>query len=401
MNQNKLSIRFVINKAKINKRGLCPISCRLTFRLKRKAISTGEFINPSDWNAKKQKASSKTIANQQINLQLEIISANIKKAYLQLQLAGVEFTVEDIFNNYIGKPDNKEYEVIQYFKEFLDKKRKLVGIDIQLGTWKKFNYAHEQVRDFLKWKYGKQDHPLSKLKLQFLHDFEYYLKTERNQSQVTINKAIQRFRKSIKEALGEGILEKDPFVEHKPGRVRKEVIFLSTDELKLFEDYHFTQPRLQLVQDLFIFCCYTGLAYHEMSNLKKEHIINGFDGNEWIQMKRRKTNKMISVPLLPKAMAILEKYNEVGDYALPRFSNQKINSYLKEIGGVVGINKSITHHMARKTFASTVLLYNDVPMEIVSELLGHSSIKITQEYYGKIVQEKVGLEMVKLSRKLE
>jgi integrase/recombinase XerD len=400
MNQKNLIVLFYLNKAKTNQKGTCPIYCRITYLKSRKQFSTGEFINPLEWNAKNQKGSSKSITNQQVNLQLEIISANIKKAYLQLQLAGDEFTVEDIFNNYIGKPSIKEVGTIHYFKEFLEKKRKLIGIDIQLGTWKKFNYANQQVKDFIKWKYGKNDFPLSKLKLQFLHDFEYYLKTERKQSQVTINKCIQRLRKPIKEALGEGYLEKDPFAQHKPGRVRKEVIFLSTDELKLLEDHHFTQPRLQLVKDLFIFCCYTGLAYHEMSNLKKEHVILGFDGNEWIQMKREKTDKMISVPLLPKAKAILEKYDEVSNHALPKFSNQKINSYLKEIAGIVGVNKSISHHMARKTFASTVLLYNDVPMEIVSELLGHSSMKITQRYYGKVVQKRVSEEIGRISRKL-
>ena len=238
------------------------------------------------------------------------------------------------------------------------------------------------------------------MKLQFLVDFEYFLKTELNQVQVTINKTIQRFRKAIKEAVGEGSLSKDPFTLHKPGKVRKEVVFLSTDELEILEKHHFTQPRLELVKDLFIFCCYTGLAYHEMSNLKKEHIIKGFDGNQWIQMKRKKTDKLISVPLLPKAKMILDKYQDTGGYALPRFSNQKINSYLKEIAGVVGINKPISHHMARKTFASTVLLYNDVPMEIVSELLGHSSIKITQDYYGKVVQKRVSQEIERISNKL-
>ena len=138
-----------------------------------------------------------------------------------------------------------------------------------------------------------------------------------------------------------------------------------------------------------------------MSNLKKEHIVKDFDGNEWIQMKRKKTGKMISVPLLPKAKAIIDHYKEVGNLALPKFSNQKINSYLKEIAGIVGINKSISHHMARKTFASTVLLYNNVPMEIVSELLGHSSMKITQEYYGKIVQKRISEEMERLMKKQE
>ena len=141
MNQKSLLVLFYLNKSKENSKGLCPIKCRITYSKKRKEFSSGEFISSSDWNAKKQKASTKTIVNQQINLQLEINTANIKKAYLQLQLAGDEFTVEDIFNNYIGKPDNKEYGVIKYFKEFLDKKKKLVGIDIQLGTWKKFNAA--------------------------------------------------------------------------------------------------------------------------------------------------------------------------------------------------------------------------------------------------------------------
>ena len=231
MSKQKLSIRYVISIAKTNKKGLCPISCRLTLNGKRKPFSTGLFINPTEWNSKQQKALSKLDGGSQINLQLEIITNDIKKAYLQLQLTGFEFSVEDIFNNYIGKPTAKEVGTIQYFKEFLDKNKKLVGIDIQLGTWKKFNYAHLQVKDFIKWKYGKQDHPLSKLKLQFLYDFEYYLKTERKQSQVTINKAIQRFRNPIKESVAEGYLAKDPFTMHKPGRVKKEVVFLSVDEL--------------------------------------------------------------------------------------------------------------------------------------------------------------------------
>ncbi|WP_299159437.1 site-specific integrase [uncultured Eudoraea sp.] len=401
MSKQKLSIRYVISIAKTNKRGLCPISCRLTLNGIRKPFATGLFINPKEWNSKQQKAISISNRGSQINRQLEIITAEISRTYLQLQLAGDEFSVEDIFNNYIGKPTAKDVGTIEYFKEFLDKKKKLIGIDIQLATWKKFNYAYSQVQDFIKWKYCKHDFPLSKLKLQFLHDFEYYLKIERNQSQVTINKCIQRFRKPIKEALGEGYLEKDPFVLHKPGRVRKTVVFLTKDELEKLEKHHFSQPRLQLVKDLFIFCCYTGLAYNEMANLKKEHIIKGFDGNEWIQMKRQKTGKMISVPLLPKAKAIVDYYKEVGNLALPKFSNQKINSYLKEIAEIVGINKAISHHMARKTFASTVLLYNDVPMEIVSELLGHSSIKITQQYYGKIVQKRISEEMRRIASKIQ
>jgi len=193
-----------------------------------------------------------------------------------------------------------------------------------------------------------------------------------------------------------GLCNKDPFMLHKPKRVTKSVVFLSQKELEKIENHKFHQSRLELVRDLFIFCCYTGLAYNEMNNLKKNHIIDGFDGNKWIQMKRQKTGKDISVPLLPKAAEIIEKYTLESEYVLPKLSNQRINSYLKEIAVIIGIEKRITHHTARKTFASTVLLYNNVPMEIVSELLGHSSISITEDYYGKVVQKKVSDEINKL-----
>lgn len=400
MSKQKLSIRFVISNAKTNKKGLCPISCRLTLNGKRKPFATGLFVNPQHWNSKQQEVVGKSNESHQTNLQIQIISSEITKAYLQLQLSNDDFTVEDVFHTYLGKPTIKEVGVIEYFVEFLGKRKKLIGIDIQMATWKKFNYAYLQLKDFIKWKFGKGDVELSSLKLQFLLDLEYYLKTERTQSQVTINKAIQRFRSCIKTAVGEGYLIKDPFTLHKPRTVKKNVVFLSNEELERLENHVFVQPRLQLIQDLFVFCCYTGLAYNEMLNLKREHIVKGFDGNEWIQMKRAKTGKLISVPLLPKAKSTIYKYKDIGNRVLPKFSNQKINSYLKEIAGIVGINKSMSHHMARKTFASTVLLYNDVPMEIVSELLGHSSLKITQEHYGKIVQRKVGTEMERLSIKL-
>lgn len=402
MNQNKLSIRFVISKAKMNQRSLCPISCRITFEKKRLAFATGLFVNPDYWNAKKQIVLDKDLESKSKNGQLSIISQKLNNAFLSLELASDDYGINDIFDKYAGRVVQKEDNVVNYFRRFLAKKSQLVDKGIKEATWKKFEYVCNDLEAFIISEYKKKDFPLNKLTPQFLADFEHYLKTVKDQKQVTINKAIQRFRKPIKVAVAEGYLGKDPFTQHKPGRVLKEVVFLSTEELEKLEKHQFTQPRLQLVKDLFVFCCYTGLAYHEMSNLKKEQIIKGFDGKLWIKMNREKTNKMISVPLLPKAKSLLDKYNNaVEDFALPKFSNQKINSYLKEIAGIVGINKSISHHMARKTFASTVLLYNDVPMEIVSELLGHSSIKITQEYYGKIVQKKIGKEMEQLSKRLK
>jgi integrase len=156
------------------------------------------------------------------------------------------------------------------------------------------------------------------------------------------------------------------------------------------------------VKDWFVFSCYTGLAYNEISNLKKQHIVKGFDGELWIEMKREKTQKNISVPLLPKAKELIDKYaDENSEVVFDVCSNQRYNSYLKEIASILGINKRLTTHTARKTFASTVLLYNDVPMEIVSELLGHSSISITEDSYGKVVKKKVSVELLKLNDKFQ
>ncbi|WP_335965756.1 site-specific integrase [Galbibacter sp. PAP.153] len=309
MHQEKLSILYVVSKTKTNKRGVCPIICRITFKKKRKPFNTGLFVNPDDWNSKKQLAESNGKNNAILNAELSLIKTKIEKSYLKLQLEENDFIVDDILQKYLNKKIKKEDGVVSYFKKYLDKQEKLIGKDIQKATWNKFNYVCNHVVSFIYSKYRKKDYPLEKLNQQFLNDFEYYLKTAKSQKQVTINKSIQRFRKPIKIALSEGYLDKDPFMLHKPKRVIKSVVFLSQKELEKIENHSFHQSRLELVRDLFIFCCYTGLAYNEMNNLKKHHLIDGFDGNKWIQMKRQKTGKDISVPLLPKAFEILLKYN--------------------------------------------------------------------------------------------
>lgn len=349
------------------------------------------FIDPRHWNTKKQKLLEYAESFDYIDTQLSLIINKLNQAFLLLQVHPGSFNVEDVYSIYRGEKVKHDYQVVEYFEVFLDQLKLLVGVDLEQATWNKFMYIRNDVKAFVLWKFNRIDYPLNKLKMQFLHDFEFYLKTVKHQKQITINKSIQRFRKVIKNAVGEGFLIKDPFMLFKPKGIRKKVVFLSPEELRTLEQFDFSQPRLNMVRNLFVFCCYTGLAYAEMTALLKKHIIKGFDGQLWIEMERIKTKKMIRVPLLPKALDILDYYDD--EEVLPKISNQRFNSYLKEIANIIGIEKRLTHHTARKTFASTVLLYNDVPMEIVSELLGHSSMSITQAYYGKIVQRKVGEEM--------
>jgi len=391
----KINILYLLYKSKVNTKGKCPIRCRITYAKKRTEFSTGQFVNPDNWNNKQQLVKLKDPEAEFINTQLSLITSKINKAFLLLQMKESDFTTDDIYTLFKGEKLYKELSVVEFFESYLDKLKTLVGIDIKMLTWNKFYYIKNDIVAFIKWKYKTNDYPLKKLNLQFLIELEFYYKTVKHLKQITINKKIQRFKKVIRVAVAENYLNKNPFMLHKPKTVKKEVVFLSTEELHKLENHAFAQKRLQFVKSLFVFSCYTGLPYRELMNLKHSNITKGFDGNLWIKMKREKTSKSLSIPLLPKAVEVMELFNEE-TFVFPRLSNQRYNSYLKEIAVIIGVDKNLTTHMARRTFASTVLLYNDVSMEVVSELLGHSSMKVTQESYGRVVQKKVSLEIEKL-----
>ncbi|GIZ07891.1 site-specific integrase [Flavobacterium sp. UMI-01] len=400
MTKHNFKILFVQAKNRTNKKNQSPLYCRITLNGIRKQFATGIQIEASNWDNKSQIILNLHKSAKLYNTQLDNIKSKLNKLYTILSMEESSFTIDDLYNKYLGKEIKKKEKVLSYYKQYLSKIKKLVGLEIKANTYDKFEYVGKHLEAFLKWKFKKTDFPLEELSLQFLDDFDYYLKTEKKQSQITINKTIQRFRTPIKKAISEGYLDRDPFILHKTKTVRKTIIFLTNEELKSLENLKLKQKRLSLIQDLFIFCCYTGLAFNEMTSLEKKHILMGFDGMNWIQMKREKTQRQISIPILPIAQDIIDKYTSNKELLFPKISNQKFNSYLKEIAAIAGIEKNLTHHIARKTFASTVLLYNDVPMEIVSELLGHSNMTITQESYGKVVQKKVSEVMGRLKLKI-
>lgn len=286
---------------------------------------------------------------------------------------------------------------MEIFNLHIAKQEKLIGISTTKVSVRKFYQTKTHVKTFIKWKFNKSDYLLKEMKMSFITEFEYYLKAEKKFEQNTIHKTLQRFRQMVKLAVGLDFITKDPFLLFKNKKPKKQVIFLTKEELSVLEKRQFASLRLQQVADMFVFCCYTGLAYKEMANLKPKDLVLGFDGKKWINIYRQKTSRKYEIPLLSKAEEILDKYN--GE--LPIISNQRFNAYLKEIAEILDIEKKLTHHLARKTFASTILLYNDVPMEIVSELLGHSEMQTTQNHYAKIVKKKVGEQMERLNNKLK
>jgi len=396
MNNHKIRVLFVIAHNRIKKNNKAPIYCRVTYNKSRKQFATGIFIEPKNWNNIKQKILPISELNTLLNNKLSLIYQQIDKAFLMLQILQNDFDVDDIYRKYKGEDSKEEISILGAYDLHNDKTKKLIGIDFNQLSWSRYVESRRKVALFITKSYKRKDVRLKDLDLKFIKDLEYFFKTELKLKQATVYRSIQRVKKIIQFAIAENYLKKDPFHLYKNKKYKTVIVYLTDEELKRLEKHTFSQIRLQQVKDLFIFCCYTGLAYTEMTTLTTNNIEVGFDGNEWIRMIRKKTNREISIPVLPKAKEILEKY----EHKLPKISNQKFNSYLKEISILLNIDKKLTHHIARKTFATTVLLFNDVPMEIVSELLGHSNMNITQAHYGKIVQRKVSDEMKNLHSKL-
>ena len=277
MKKDKLNILFYLDKRKVNNKGKCPLRSRITYLAKRKQFASGQFVNPDNWNSKQQLVVPPEPDENYINTQLSLIRQNLNQAFLFLQVKGASFAVQDIYKQYKGETPKDEVGVMEVYRQHSARIEKLIGIEIKQVTYQKYLESGKHLQGFIKHKFKVKDIHFNMLKNNFLTDYEYYLKTENNMQQSTLNKAIQRFRRVVKYAISEDYLNKDPFLLFKYKTVKKEVIFLTVDELQKLEDHHFEISRIDKVKDLFIFCCYTGLAYREMASIKKEDIVKEFD----------------------------------------------------------------------------------------------------------------------------
>lgn len=281
MNFNHVKILFVLRKNKTNNQGQCPLVCRITFNSKRREFNTGFYVPEDEWNAKLQIVASKTTFAKNVNSHLNKMYREILSTYSEVVLDNAVFSVNDIYNAYMGTSKKGILYVVEYFDDYLVKIKCLVGKDLEFTTWKKFENALMHLKAFIKWKYDQQDLLLRDVNLFFIQEFEFYLKSVKSLANNTIYKVVQRFKKVMMHAENEGMIAKTPFALHKAVVVKKEVIYLTYEELQELETYTITQPRLDLVRNLFVFCCYTGLPYYEMSTLSAKNIERGFDKNLW------------------------------------------------------------------------------------------------------------------------
>jgi site-specific recombinase XerD len=402
-NSNSFSILIWANKAKADVNGQIPLYARVTVMGKRAEISLKKKVNPQKWDAKTgfMKGSGNEVRT--INNHIHRISEEIFKIYSELQKNSDYISAEEIKNKFTGVPDERR-TLLQVFDEHNKDIESLIGKDYVKATLTKYKTIRSKAADFISHKYNKTDMYLDALEYGFITGFEKYLKIEAGIDHNTAMAYIKRLKRIIGISVNNHWISFNPFSAFKCTTrkvVREE---LTEEEVKRLAEKVFAVKRLEEVRDCFLFSCYTGYAFVDACKLSMANIAVGKDNEMWVKTSRTKTEIVANVPLLPQAIEIINKYktHEECIYTgriLPMKSNQKMNAYLKEIADLCGIDKNLTTHMARHTFATTITLGNGVPIESVSKMLGHTKITTTQ-IYARVREQKVSTDMKALRLKL-
>jgi site-specific recombinase XerD len=392
---------FYIKKKAVKNNGKAPIMARVTVNGEVAQFSLKCEVAPTDWDPRYGKAIGKSSAAQKLNGLLDNYKASIINHYREISDKEPNVTAEKVKNAFLGFQNHNEM-LLDLFTKYNQQLEFQIGKCISRDTYQKYLRTAKRLEQFVKYKYNVSDISIKEINHSFVCDFDIYLKTVHSCCQNTTAKFMQRFKTIILIAKNNGWISSDPYSNYKLHFEKSDREFLTEQELEEIMKKKFTIKRLEQVRDIFIFSCFTGLAYIDVYNLRKSNIRNTFDDSLWIIGKRIKTNVTYRVPLLDIPKSIIEKYSGTlpDDLVLPVISNQKMNSYLKEIADACGISKNLSFHAARHTFATTVTLSKGVSIESVSKMLGHTNIKTTQ-IYARITDNKIKNDMVALASKIK
>ena len=388
--------------------GKFPIYVRIVINKTRCELALKCSIKKENWISIKGEAKTKNEELKILNSYLEETRGKIASHYRDLILNNKEVTAESVKNSYLGVSENEENK--NYTLLWAVSKHNIeMNTSLKPGTMKNYFTTASYLKDFLKKKYKVSDILLKKLNYEFISNFEYFIKTNPlKKNDVCTNngtmKHMERLKKIVSWALKNEWINKNPFINFHLKFNRHERECLNEIELSLIKNHEFENQMIQKVRDLFVFSCYTGLAYIDLIELKPQHLVTAIDGIRWIKTNREKTNVPVNIPLLQPAIEIIEKFNQeenslIRETVFPKISNQEMNRSLKIIAEICGIKKYLTFHIARHTFATTITLMNGVPIETISKLLGHTKLSTTM-IYAKVNQSKIGMDMELLQNRL-
>ncbi|MBP7076909.1 MAG: site-specific integrase [Bacteroidales bacterium] len=401
MKRTTYSVLFFVRRTRAVKNGELPIYARITVDGQRAEFATQLSIADEYWDNGKGCARGGNKKVKEVNNRLDFIRLKLQEHKIMIEEFNEVLTAYTLRDAYMGIDSNSQ-TLMEVFEAHNEKCRGLKGKDFAPATVTRYETCKRHLEEFIQAKYKRSDVKLKEVTPMFINDYEYFLKTKRGCAHNTATKYIKNFKKIIRIALANGWIKRDPFANIKFHLDEVEVAYLTEQELDTIMNKKFFNLRLQQVKDIYVFCCLTGLAYIDVEKLTKDKIVN-IDGKYWIKTRRHKTNQMCSIPLLAPALEIINQYKThpacvKENRVLPVLTNQKMNAYIKEIADICGIEKKLSTHTARHTFATTVTLTNGLSLESVSKMLGHSSINMTKRY-ARVVDDKLARDMAKLDFK--
>jgi len=403
MTRATFTFLFYIKRTKVLKDGTVPIYARITVNNQRAEFGMQRSVAEDQWHAEKGYVLGTTKEVREINSYLDFVKSNMLLKKREMEEKGKPITPLSPRNYYLGIEDS-EKTILEIFRDHNEKCEGLMNIDFAPGTVERYKTCYKHIEGFIKQRYKRNDLALHEITPMFISNFEYYLKKTRNCCHNTTVKYIKNFKKIVRIALANGWMTADPFINVKYHLDDVDMDFLDENELNALLKKQFKFDRLQQVKDTYLFCCFTGLAFIDVKSLVYSDIETR-DGTPWIKKRRQKTKNWCHIPLLPPAAQLVKKYKShplclKNGCVLPVPSNQKMNAYLKEIADLTGIEKNLSTHTARHTFATTVTLANQISIEVVSKMLGHSSINMTKKY-ARVVDDLINRDMQKIYGKYE
>jgi site-specific recombinase XerD len=399
-------VHFTIKKERA-KDGVTNVYVSITVNKERIRFALKHQVKIDNWDAGRGGLKVKVTEAKETNAYLEQVKFTITTYYQQLQIAGKEVTAQLLKSMFLGEQTEETYSL----SKLMDYHYETASAALTWSTLKHYAVTRRYLEKFLKEKRNTTDVKINEIDYKFIIDFETYLRNhkpkdhQRPMNNNGVMKHLIRLRKMTTLALKLTWISRDPFKNYKFRYKKVETAFLTNAELTAINDHEFEADSLNMIKDFFFFSCYTGLSFVDLMNLTENNVVTGEDGDKWLKLFRQKSNEPTNIPILGPARAIIEKYKNnprsiAGGTVFPTISNQKVNSYLKEIAKVVGVKKTLTFGVARHTFATTITLSNNVPIETVSKMMGHTKIATTQ-IYARVLLKKIGDDMNILREKLE
>ena len=392
---NTIKLLFWLHRSKMNKEGQTPLILRLTFQKRRLDKATGYYVSPEQWNTSKQRMKGNKDQAKIVNERIEFYLNKFSNLYRE-EIEEANIHLPSIMDMLFATAE-EEPTLLRLMTEHIEELKLRVNKDFAFSTYEKYVFTFDKVKAFIESKHKKKDILLRDITTKFVMDFDQYLRVNDNNQHNTAVKYCINLKRILNVAVLKGMMVSNPLNAYKTVYKDTAQVYLSEAELNAIENTSVKKNSYLLVKDLFLFQCCTGLAYTDMINLEIKDISVDSLGRSWIIKKRQKTGVVSTIPLLPKALDIIEKYKyetKESNQLFPHYSIQKYNQYIGEIGELAGLHKKLSSHVGRRTFGN-IALARGVSLNVISKVLGHSNTLITQRIYAITTQNIISKEIEK------